>query len=91
VHCSPGRRQLKLSDRAWEAPNFFNQRLRRHWPERHTEPGHSCADRPSKPGQVLDGLLAGGLRLALGVPGLVQGGPRPAPEPSATVVLGFDL
>jgi hypothetical protein len=74
VHHTTGRRQLKLSYHIGEVPDLFDHRLRRHRPERHAEPSHSRAHRPSELGDIPDGLLADGLRLALGIPGLAQGG-----------------
>jgi hypothetical protein len=72
VHHPSSRRQLKLPDHLWEAPKFFNQHLGHHWPKRHAEPSHDRADGPSELGQVLNVPLVGLLRIALGIPGLVQ-------------------
>jgi hypothetical protein len=91
VYRSPSRRQLKLSDHARKAPDFFDQRLRRHRSKRHAEPGHSLAHCPSKLGYVLDELLADGLRLALGIPSLVQGSHVLLPSHLGLLQLSLDL
>jgi hypothetical protein len=91
VHCTADHRQLKLSHYVSEAPDFFNQRLRLHRSERHAEPGHSLAHRPSELGYVLDDFLADGLGLVLGIPGLVQGGRVLLLSHLRLLYLGLDL
>jgi hypothetical protein len=72
-------------------PDFFYQRLWRHWSKRHIEPGHNRAHRSSELGYVLDDLLADGLRLALGILSLVQGGRVLLSSHLRLLQLGLDL
>jgi hypothetical protein len=71
--------------------NLLDQHLRRPRTERHTECGHGQTDRPAELGNVLDGLLGNGIRLAPSLAGLVQGGRVLLTRCSGLLQLGLDL
>jgi hypothetical protein len=63
-----------LVDHARKAPDLFDQHLGCSWTKRHAEPSHGRIHRPHEIGDVPNGFLIDGLRLAPGVAGLAQGG-----------------
>jgi hypothetical protein len=91
VYRTTSRRQLKLSYHAKKAANLLDQHLGRPWTKRYTEHVHGRGHRSTKFGDVPDGLLGNGFRLASGLPGLIQGGRVLLSRCPRLLQLGLDL
>jgi hypothetical protein len=72
-------------------PDLFDQLLGRSRTKRHAKLSHGRIHRPAELGDVFDGLLADGFRLAPGIAGLAQGGCVLLPGCSRLLQLGLDL
>jgi hypothetical protein len=71
--------------------NLLDQRLERLRTKRYTKRGHGRTHHPAKLGNVPDGLLGNGFRLAPGLAGLVQGGRILLSRCPRLLQLGLDL
>jgi hypothetical protein len=91
MHRTTSRRQLEFQRHAGKAPDLFDQRLGRSWTKRHTKRGHGRIHHPPELGNVPDGLLVDGFRLAPGIAGLAQGGCILLPGCSRLLQLGLNL
>jgi hypothetical protein len=80
-----------FSYHAGKAANLLDQHLGRPRTKRYTERGNGRTHRPAKLGDVLDGLLGNGFRLAPGLAGLVQGGRVLLSRCPGLLQLGLDL
>jgi hypothetical protein len=91
VHCAASRQQLEITHHTGKTSNLLDQRLGRPRTERNTERGHGRTHRPAELGNVPDGLLGNGIRLAPGFAGLVQGDRDLLSRCSGLLQLGLDL
>jgi hypothetical protein len=87
VHCAASRRQLEIAHHTRMTSNLLDQRLG----HPRTERGHGRTHHPAELGDVPDGLLGNGIRLAPSFAGLVQGGRVLLSRRSGLLQLGLDL